>query len=139
MDRMVTASQLKIVQAADPQWDGLQRLFGRAGAENGCWCQYWLIGANYHRRDRNENATDLRAQVGAGRAGLLALAGDEPVGWARLTNRSELTYLTERFGRYEFSDDDPLSLACFFIQRRSRGAGCDDCPDPGRHARGRQT
>ena len=31
------------VRCADSQtWDDVQRLFGRAGASNGCWCQYWL-------------------------------------------------------------------------------------------------
>src|SRR5690606_35874319 len=41
--------------------------------------------------------------------------------WARLSNRSELRYLTHRFRGFPFSDDDPLSLACFFIARRARG------------------
>ena len=114
-------TDLRIVQATDSHWDEVRNLFGPAGAENGCWCQYWLLGPAYHRRDRGENAADLKSQVDAGRAGLLALRDDEPVGWARLTRRSELPYLTARFRTYEFSEDDPLSLACFFIRRSVRG------------------
>ena len=121
MDRICDATDLRIVQATDSHGNELRELFGPAGAENGCWCQYWLLGAGYHRRDRGENAADLESQVEAGRAGLLALEDDEPVGWARLTHRSELSYLTARFRTYEFSGDDPLSLACFFVHRRGRG------------------
>lgn len=121
MDRMGDVTELRIVQAVDSRWGELRNLFGPAGAENGCWCQYWLLGAAYHRRDRSMNAADLKSQVDAGRAGLLALRDDEPVGWARLTHRSELPYLTARFRNYEFSEDDPLSLACFFIHRGARG------------------
>lgn len=46
----------------------VEDLFGSAGASNGCWCQYWLLGSGYKGR-RDENRTDLRRQiahVGAG-------------------------------------------------------------------------
>ncbi len=114
---------LTIVRASESRWEDVRGLFGRAGAENGCWCQYWLLGPDYHRRDRTSNAADLRSQVSAGQGGMLALRGDAPVGWARLTNRSALTYLTGRFRSYDFTDDDPLSLACFFVRRSARGEG----------------
>ncbi|MGO4592205.1 GNAT family N-acetyltransferase [Leifsonia sp. 2TAF2] len=120
---MTGSVPVRIVRADAFQWDEVRRLFGRAGAENGCWCQYWLLGPEYHRRDRSRNAEDLEAQVRSDRAGLLALRGDEPVGWARLTPRSELAYLTDRFARFDFPEGDPLSLTCFFIRRDARGAG----------------
>ena len=123
MGRMSDSAAVRIVRASASTWEEVRSLFGRAGAENGCWCQYWLLGPEYHRRDRSRNAEDLEAQVLADRAGLLALLGDEPVGWARLTPRSELTYLTDRFPRFDFPEGDPLSLPCFFIHRRARGAG----------------
>jgi GNAT superfamily N-acetyltransferase len=120
---MAEPAELSIVRASESRWDELRSLFGRAGADNGCWCQYWLLGSEYHRRDRNRNAKDLEAQVRTGHAGLLALRGGEPVGWARLSPRSELAYLTDRFASYDFPHDDPLSLACFFIHRNARGEG----------------
>src|SRR6478736_8279201 len=79
------------------RWPDLAALFGPAGADNGCWCQYWLIGAEYHRRDRADNRRDLEAQARAEDAGLLAYRDGLPVGWARLTPRSELAWLTSRF------------------------------------------
>ncbi|MDR6971608.1 GNAT family N-acetyltransferase [Leifsonia shinshuensis] len=113
---------VEVVPAAG-RWSEVRTLFGRAGASNGCWCQYWLIGSEYHRRDRDTNRAALHAQVDAASAGLVALSGDEPVGWARLTPRSGLAYLTGRFTTYEFSEDEPLSLPCFYIARRARSAG----------------
>ena len=105
------------------RWPDLAALFGRAGADNGCWCQYWLIGAEYHRRDRAENRRDFEAQARSGDAGLLAYRDGAPVGWARLTPRSELAWLTSRFSTFEFEGDDALSLPCFFIARSARGEG----------------
>ena len=108
------------VRPAD-SWDDVERLFGRAGASNGCWCQYWLLGPDYHRRDRALNRRDLAAQVRRGAAGLLAYRDDAPVGWARFTPRSELAWLTQRFPRYDFGPGDPWVVSCFFVATRARG------------------
>jgi hypothetical protein len=104
-------------------WSDVETLFGRAGASNGCWCQYWLLGAEYHRHDRGQNKAALRRQVGAGSAGLLARVGDVPVGWARFTPRPELRWLTARFSGYPFSKDVPWALSCFFVPGRHRDKG----------------
>ncbi|SEA52951.1 GNAT family N-acetyltransferase [Leifsonia sp. 21MFCrub1.1] len=114
---------MEIVRAGAVPWPDILRLFGPAGASNGCWCQYWLLGPDYHRRDRKANRDDLHHQVDADRAGIVALSDGEPVGWARLTHRSQLGYLTRRFARYPFPDDDPLSLACFSVRPQARGGG----------------
>jgi GNAT superfamily N-acetyltransferase len=113
----------RVSRADESSWDDVRRLFGPAGADNGCWCQYWLLGSEYRKRDRSLNRDDLAEQVRAERAGLLAREGDEPVGWARFTNRSELAWLTSRFSAYGFADEDPLTLSCFFVSRRARGTG----------------
>lgn len=44
-------------------WQALTYLFGRSGASNGCWCQYWLLGRDYHRRDRTLNRQALHDEV----------------------------------------------------------------------------
>lgn len=116
-------AELEVVRAGAVPWADILRLFGPAGASNGCWCQYWLLGPDYHRRDREANRDDLHHQVDADRAGIVALRDGEPVGWARLTHRSQLGYLTRRFVRYPFPQDDPLSLACFSVRPQARGEG----------------
>ena len=109
--------------ATSESWGDVERLCGRAGASNGCWCQYWPLGPDYHRRDRAQNRSDLAAQVKAGAAGLLAYRDGEPVGWARFTPRSELRYLTLRFPRFAFGPGDPWALSCFFVARAVRDTG----------------
>jgi GNAT superfamily N-acetyltransferase len=111
------------IEVCTAVWNDVEALFGPAGASNGCWCQYWLLGAEYHRRDRAENRRDLARQVQAGNAGLLAYRDGAAVGWARFTPRSELAWLTGRFGKYDFGEGDPWSLSCFFVRRNARGAG----------------
>ena len=112
-----------VLPATSDSWVDVEQLFGRAGASNGCWCQYWLLGPGYHRRDRSENQLDLARQVQQDRAGLLAYREGSPVGWARFTPRSELGWLTSRFPGYDFGVDDPWVLSCFFVARSARGTG----------------
>ncbi len=130
-------ADIEVLPASADNWTDLEGLFGRAGASNGCWCQYWLLGPGYHRRDRAANRDDLADQVAAGQAGLLARRrsahrpGARPgaqaqldtVGWARFGPRSELDYLTGRFTNYDFGDDDPRVLSCFYVGSRHRGSG----------------
>src|SRR6266704_57369 len=41
-------------------WPDLEALFGRSGASNGCWCMYWRIGPEYHKRPREKNRIAFR-------------------------------------------------------------------------------
>lgn len=104
-------------------WTDLRQLFGPGGASNGCWCQYWLLGPGYHRRDRVLNQEDLAAQTRSGNAGLMAYDGDGAVGWARFTPRTALTYLTDRFSGHEFPQDGAWALSCFYVAPGARGRG----------------
>jgi GNAT superfamily N-acetyltransferase len=104
-------------------WPALVDLFGRGGASNGCWCMYWILGPDYHRRARELNRQALeRAATGGPPPGLLAM--DETgraLGWCRLTPRAELAWLTQRLPPV---DDLPVwSLPCFYIRRGMRGTG----------------
>ena len=44
-------------------WPDLEALFGRSGASNGCWCMYWRIGPEYHKRPREKNRIAFRKIV----------------------------------------------------------------------------
>jgi GNAT superfamily N-acetyltransferase len=108
-------------------WPALEDLFGRHGACNGCWCMYWRIGSEYHKRPREKNRTAFRKIVKRGPPpGLLAFDGDLAIGWCQLTPRSDLDWLNRaRF--LEPVDDIPVwSISCFYIRRgyRRRGIAC---------------
>lgn len=122
----------EIIPATPEAWPLLEGLFGRGGASNGCWCMYWLLGPEYHRRDRTLNREELRSSMEAEPPpGLLALDMNGPdaataVGWLRLTPRSQLSWLNRtRF--LDPVDDLPVwSVPCFFVARSHRGRGVSD-------------
>lgn len=105
-------------------WPALEELFGPGGASNGCWCMYWRIGAEYHKRPRARNREALRESVEAGPPpGLLAFAAEKPVGWCRLGPRAELEWL-RRDRRLALEDDLPVwSLSCFYVRGGHRRQG----------------
>ena len=120
---MSSAAPIEVVSASAQVWDDVEQLFGRAGASNGCWCQYWILGADYTRREKSQNHRDLAQQVREGNAGLVASRDGTAVGWARFTPRSELDWLLDRFPKYDFAHQDAWSLSCFFVARHARGHG----------------
>lgn len=120
----------EIIPATPAVWPLLERLFGRAGASNGCWCMYWLLGPEYHRRDRALNREELRSSMEAEPPpGLLAIDSPDAAtaaGWLRLTPRSQLLWLN-RTSFLDPVDDLPVwSAACFFVARSHRGRGVSD-------------
>ena len=120
---MSSPAPIEVVRASAQAWDDVEQLFGRAGGSNGCWCQYWILGADYTRREKSQNQRDLARQVGERNAGLLAYRDGTAVGWARFTPRSELDWLLDRFSRYDFGQQEAWSLSCFFVARKARGEG----------------
>jgi GNAT superfamily N-acetyltransferase len=105
-------------------WPALEDLFGKSGACNGCWCMYWRIGSEYHKRAREKNRRAFRHIVTHGPPpGLLAFDGQRAVGWCQLTPRDELGWLAHaRF--FERADDVRVwSISCFYIRRGYRRKG----------------
>jgi GNAT superfamily N-acetyltransferase len=106
-------------------WPALVDLFGRGGASNGCWCMYWLLGAEYHKRPRSQNKDALQKAAREGPApGLLALNADgRALGWCRLTPRAELAWLNTKTDLAPVDDLPVWSIPCFYVRSRSRGRG----------------
>lgn len=121
---------LEVRAATEENWQALERLFGRGGASNGCWCAYWILGPEYHRRDRALNRELLHDATATTPApGLLAFeAGADParsaaVGWARLTPRAELDWLNQRRELAPVDELPVLSMPCFYVARGHRRKG----------------
>ncbi len=127
MSRRNTATvPIRVERADGERWGDLSQLFGRAGASNGCWCQYWLLGPGYCRRDRALNQDALRHEcVSAPKLapGLIAYRDERAVGWARVCPRSRLSWLNRRFAGHLPDGDDTWSLSCFYVPGRERGVG----------------
>jgi hypothetical protein len=96
----------------------LEDLFGTQGPVSRCWCMYWRIGNDYHKRPREENKAAFYELVKNGPPpGLLAFDGGLAVGWCQLTLRADLPWL-DRTWRLKRVDDVPVwSLSCFYIRK----------------------
>ena len=105
-------------------WPALEDLFGKNGACNGCWCMYWRIGAAYRKQPGEKNKTAFRKIVKQGPPpGLIAFAGDVPVGWCQVTPREALPWLDHGW-RLKRIDEKPVwSLSCFYVRIGYRKQG----------------
>lgn len=105
-------------------WPALDALFGKGGASNGCWCMYWRIGPEYHKRPRTKNKSALHRIVKQGPPpGLLAFDGKQAIGWCQLTPRQDLSWLNRK-QVFEAVDDAPVwALSCFYIRLGCRRRG----------------
>jgi GNAT superfamily N-acetyltransferase len=105
-------------------WPALEDLFGKGGASNGCWCMYWRIGPEYHKRPREQNRSALRRIVEQGPPpGLLAFDGERAVGWCQLTSRDDLAWLNRKRALEPVDAVPVWSITCFYVRRGYRRKG----------------
>jgi GNAT superfamily N-acetyltransferase len=100
-----------------------------------CYCRYWhfrgtrneWLARSFH--DPSKSRDEQLAAVSAGApesGGLLALEGDEAIGWMKLVPRGAVTKLTSQ-GAYRplalVADPGVLSIGCFFVHPAHRRKG----------------
>ena len=106
-------------------WPDLVQLFGPRGACGGCWCMWWRLSQRaFDERKGRQNRDALRRLVQRDApTGLLAFAGDEPVGWCSVAPRGDFPRL-QRSRVLKPVDDEPVwSIVCFFVARSHRRQG----------------
>ena len=117
---------LRTVVLTPGAWAQVETLFGPRGACAGCWCMFWRLG-------KGERFDDLQGQrlkerlragvLGGSVHGVLALDGDEPVGWATFGPRLSFPRL-QRSPSLACEDPERVwSIPCFFVRRSHRGQG----------------
>ncbi len=101
------------------------KLFGTRGACAGCWCTWWRLPAREFRAGQGEvNRRRQERYVKAGHvAGLLAYAGDAPIGWVAIEPRSAFPRLARSRTLAPVDDRPAWSITCFFVARAERGKG----------------
>jgi GNAT superfamily N-acetyltransferase len=121
----MSASNFSFHPLTPDRWDDLEALFGKRGACAGCWCMYWRMPRRDFDALHGEGTRQLLKElVDAGQTpGVLAYAGDTPVGWCALAPRE--TYLTLENSRIlKRVDGRPVwSVVCFFVDRHFRRQG----------------
>jgi GNAT superfamily N-acetyltransferase len=117
--------ELRVVPATPDRWDDVQRLAGERGFSSGCWCMWWRCSSQEYSERHGEGLRgDMEALVcGGTEPGLLAYAGDDPVGWVALAPRAEYPRLN-RSRKLKPVDDQPVwAITCFYIDRHHRRRG----------------
>ena len=122
------SADLTFLPVTAARWLDLERLFGERGACGGCWCMWWRITrAQFEQQKGEGNRQAMRDIVASGEVpGILAYAGDEPIGWCSVAPREHFSVL----GRSRILkpvDDTPVwSVVCFFVAKPYRGQGLSE-------------
>ena len=106
-------------------WPDLVELFGDRGACGGCWCMYWrLPRAQFNRQKGAANRRALHRLATAGEPlGVIAYAGELPVGWCATAPRSAFPGL-DRSRLLAAVDGAPTwSAPCLFVTKDYRRRG----------------
>jgi GNAT superfamily N-acetyltransferase len=92
---------------------------------DGCWCQFWhLRGRAYWDGHGESNRARLEEEVrGGSEPGLLAYAGDEPVGWCRVGPRESFSRLEHSRNLARVDDEDVWSVVCFYVTPSAKRRG----------------
>lgn len=107
------------------RWGDFETLFGPRGACGGCWCMWWrLTHREFEARKGEKNRRAMRERVESDEVpGLIAYAGEAPVGWCAVAPRE--TY--PRLGRSRILkpvDHEPVwSIVCLFVAKAFRRRG----------------
>ncbi|OCW56731.1 GNAT family N-acetyltransferase [Hoeflea olei] len=123
--------ELTILPVTTALWPQLETLFGPQGACYGCWCSYFRLAPQARAAMAKEDKKALLKAATAAELppGLIALDGDEPVGWVQVTPRAHVPrWNTTRTVSRPLDGDDPddaglWAISCFFILSKRRGQG----------------
>ncbi|MCY4114030.1 MAG: GNAT family N-acetyltransferase [Chloroflexi bacterium] len=125
MDHLPSGLTFRSVEAAT--WADLERLFEARGGPSYCWCMPFRATPQENRNlDRTTRKDGMRSRVMAGvPVGILAYAGDEPIGWCSIAPRPTFPRPNTSAVPGAARADDPSvwALTCFFVPRRLRGSG----------------
>jgi len=106
-------------------WTDFEQLFGPRGACSGCWCMFWKLRGKAYDENTGEPARQMQKSiVEAGTVpGLLAFAGDEPVGWIAVEPRPAYPKLAHSRILKPVDEAAVWSVTCFFVAKQARRQG----------------
>lgn len=128
---------LTIEELGAERWPDLCALFGRSGANIGCWCMWWRLpakewsagaGKAAHDPATGNKAKFERVVASGETTGLLAYRAGVPVGWVAVAPRSAYPRVLRSPTIAPLDPDEPgvWAVSCFFVAREQRGAGVAD-------------
>jgi GNAT superfamily N-acetyltransferase len=111
--------------ATAERWNDLETLFGPKGAYAGCWCMFWRLERGDFKKMKGAGARAVLEEMTCKNLvpGVLAYAGDQPVGWCSIGPRQDYAAL-ENSRILKRVDDQPVwSVVCFFVKANVRRQG----------------
>lgn len=111
--------------ATPERWPDLEGLFGKSGANAGCWCMFWRLERAMFKKTKGEGNRQILKQIVESneQPGILAYDGTQAVGWCGIAPREKLAAL-ENSRILKRVDDQPVwSITCFFIMKDARRQG----------------
>jgi GNAT superfamily N-acetyltransferase len=118
-------SELEVRPLDATTWDALARLFERPGDPRWCWCMFWRKpGSSWANADAAANRAGLRTLADAPRSpGLVAVRGDEAVGWVSVAPRPDYPRLARSRTIPQLPGEDVWAVVCFVVARTARRTG----------------
>jgi GNAT superfamily N-acetyltransferase len=118
---------IEVRDATAQRWDDVAAVLGTRGDPARCWCQYFrLRGKAWQTATAASNREGLRTQIlhDPVPPGVLAYAGDEPVGWCAIAPRSSYLRLAHSPVPSAVPDEDGLwAVTCFVVRVGFRRTG----------------
>jgi GNAT superfamily N-acetyltransferase len=113
---------IRVEPATEERFADVGTAFGKRGAKpDSCWCQ------RFRRHDEPSNRDALLSELRAADVpiGLLAYAGDRPVGWSRVVPRHTLPGIGENRALQRVLAEDASAwwVTCFAVHPDHRGSG----------------
>jgi GNAT superfamily N-acetyltransferase len=111
--------------ATPERWSDLENVFGKNGANAGCWCMFWRLERSMFKKTKGEGNRQILKQIVEAdqQPGILAYEGAQAVGWCGIAPREKLIAL-ENSRILKRVDDQPVwSITCFFMSKEARGQG----------------
>lgn len=118
-------STFQFYPATPERWTDLETLFGKNGANAGCWCMFWRLERAMFKKTKGEGNHQLLKQIveADDQPGILAYDGQRAVGWCGIAPREKLIAL-ENSRILKRVDDQPVwSITCFFVEKDVRRQG----------------
>jgi GNAT superfamily N-acetyltransferase len=115
----------KFYPATPERWGDLETLFGKNGANAGCWCMFWRLERSMFKKTKGDGNRQILKQIVEAdeQPGILAYEGEQAVGWCGIAPREKLVAL-ENSRILKRVDESPVwSITCFFVNKGARGQG----------------
>jgi len=125
LDKRDSLRALEFYPLTRDRWADFEQLFGERGACGGCWCMWWRLRRSEFERQKGEgNRKAMKAIVDSGEVpGILAHAGNVPVGWCSVAPRPTFPVLNRSRILKKIDESPVWSIVCFFVEKNYRNKG----------------